>query len=48
MAKIVTINNGIGSTDLINDTYSVTADVAGYDNSTINPDSITVDAKTNT
>ena len=47
MAKNVTITNGSGSTDLINGTYSVTADVTGYDNTSINPNSITVDAGTN-
>ena len=48
MAKIVDITNGTGTVELINDTYTVTADVPGYDNSTINPSSITVDAATNT
>lgn len=48
MAKIVTITNGTGQTELINDTYTVTAEVTGYDNSTINPSSITVDAATDT
>ena len=48
MAKIVTITNGTGQTELINDTYTVTAEVTGYDNSTINPSSITVDEATNT
>lgn len=48
MAKIVDITNGTGTVELINDTYTVTADVPGYDNSTINPSNITVDATTNT
>ena len=48
MAKIVTITNGTGTTQLINDTYTVTADVTGYDNTTIDPSSITVDEGTNT
>ena len=47
MAKIVNITNGTGTTDLINGSYTVTADVNGYDNTTINPNSITVDAETN-
>lgn len=47
MAKIVNITNGTGTTDLINGTYTVTADVTGYDNTSINPASITVDAATN-
>ena len=47
MAKIVTITNGTGQTELINDTYTVTAEVTGYDNTTITPSSITVDEATN-
>lgn len=47
MAKIVNITNGTGTTDLINGFYTVTADVTGYDNTSINPTSITVDAETN-
>ena len=47
MAKIVTITNGTGTTDLINGNYNVTANVNGYDNSTIDPSSITVDESTN-
>ena len=47
MAKIVNITNGTGTTDLINGTYTVTADVTGYDNTSIYPTSITVDAQTN-
>ena len=42
MAKTITITNGTGSGELINYTYSVTADVPGYDNSSLQPDSITV------
>ena len=38
----VTITNGTGSTNLINDTYQVTANVNGYDNSTLNPDTVNV------
>lgn len=48
MAKTVIITNGTGTVDLINDTYTVTSEVPGYDNSTINPSSITVDEATNT
>lgn len=47
MAKIVNITNGTGTAELINDTYTVTADVTGYDNSSIDPSSVTVDAATN-
>ncbi len=46
MSKNVTITNGSGSTELINGSYSVAANVAGYDNTSINPDSITVVAGT--
>lgn len=48
MAKSVIINNGTGTAELINDTYTVTAEVNGYDNTAINPNSITVDKSTNT
>ncbi|MBE6158114.1 MAG: hypothetical protein E7160_04930 [Firmicutes bacterium] len=48
MAKIINIVNGVGTGELINDTYTVTADVVGYDNTTIDPSSVTVDATTNT
>ena len=47
MAKSVTITNGTGIVELINDTYTVTADVTGYENATIDPSSITVAAATN-
>ena len=47
MAKIITINNGQGTSELINDTYTVTASVPGYDNTSINPSSVTVEAGTN-
>lgn len=48
MSKSVTITNGTGTVELINDTYTVTAETTGYDNTSINPNSITVDAATNT
>lgn len=47
MAKIIDITNGTGSSDLINGTYTVTSSVTGYDNLTINPNTITVDEATN-
>lgn len=47
MAKNVVITNGTGTSELINDTYTVTAEVTGYDNSSINPSSVVVDANTN-
>lgn len=46
MSKTVTITNGTGSEELINGSYSVTAEVAGYENTSINPASITVVAGT--
>lgn len=47
MAKVVNITNGSGTAELINDTYAVSASVTGYDNTTINPDSVTVVDGTN-
>ena len=48
MAKSVIITNGTGTSNLINDTYSVTASVTGYDNTSIDPTSISVVEGTNT
>lgn len=48
MAKTITITNGTGTGQLINDTYTVTTEVTGYDNTSINPSSITVVEGTNT
>ncbi len=48
MAKTITITNGTGTTDLINGNYAVTANVTGYDNTSINPSDITVVEGTNT
>lgn len=48
MAKIVNITNGTGTTELINDTYTVEANVTGYDNSSITPSTVNVEAGTNT
>ena len=48
MANIININNGTGSGELINDTYTVTADVIGYDNSSILPSSVDIVEGTNT
>ena len=47
MAKIVTITNGTGTGELINDSYTVTANVTGYDNTSIDPSSINVVEGTN-
>lgn len=48
MAKTIIITNGSGTSNLINDTYSVTSSVTGYDNTSINPSSINVVEGTNT
>lgn len=48
MAKIITITNGTGSADVINGSYTVAANVTGYDNTSINPSSIVVSESTNT
>lgn len=48
MAKIINISNGTGTGELINDTYSVTASVPGYDSTTIDPSSVSVVEGTNT
>ncbi|MBQ2639399.1 MAG: hypothetical protein IJF92_01350 [Bacilli bacterium] len=47
MAKIVNITNGTGTAQLINDTYTVEANVNGFDNTTIDPNSVTIDQVTN-
>ena len=47
MEKIINITNGTGTGELINDTYTVTANVAGYDNTSINPSSVDIVAGTN-
>ena len=44
----ININNGTGTGELINDTYAVTAAVTGYENTSINPASISVVEGTNT
>lgn len=48
MAKVVNITNGVGTESLINGTYTITAEVNGYDNTSIDPSSITVVEGTNT
>lgn len=48
MAKVVSITNGTGTAELINDTYTVTADVTGYDNTSIDPSTLNVVEGTNT
>ena len=42
MAKVITITNGTGTGELINDTYAVTAEVTGYDNTSIDPNTLNV------
>lgn len=42
MDKQVIITNGVGTSDLINGTYSVTANVNGYDNTSVDPSSLTI------
>lgn len=47
MDKQVIITNGVGTSNIINGSYTVTADVPGYDNSTIDPNSVTIVEGTN-
>ena len=47
MAKVINITNGSGNADIINGSYSVTADVVGYDNTSILPASIDIVNGTN-
>lgn len=46
MAKVVTITNGTGTIQLINDSYTVTSDIIGYDNTAIDPSTLNVVAGT--
>ena len=48
MSKTIVITNGTGTGSLINDTYSVTAEVTGYDSSSINPSSVSIVEGTDT
>ena len=48
MAKIINITNGVGTDNLINGSYTVEANVVGYDNTSINPNNIEVIEGTNT
>ncbi len=48
MAKIINITDGTGSAEIINGTFDVTAEVNGYNNTTIDPSSVTVEADTDT
>ena len=48
MAKTINITNGVGTSDVINGNYDVTAEVTGYNNPSINPSNISVVDGTNT
>ena len=48
MAKIINITDGQGTESLINGSYTVTANAVGYDDSTINPSSVSIVEGTNT
>lgn len=48
MSKIVNITNGVGTSELINDTFTVTASAVGYDNTTIDPSTVTITENTTT
>jgi len=43
----ITITNGVGEENILNGSYSVSANVTGYDNTSIDPSSLTVAAGTN-
>ena len=47
MAKTITILNGTGSGNLVNGSYSVTSNSTGYDNTSISPSNVTIEAGTN-
>lgn len=47
MAKVINITDGTGTGELINDTYAVTSSVTGYDDTSINPNSISIVEGTN-
>ena len=44
----ININNGTGTGNLINDTYTVTSSITGYDNTSIDPASVDIVSGTNT
>ena len=48
MAKIITITNGVGTSDVINGNYDVTSEVTGYENTSINPSNVQIVEGTNT
>ena len=47
MAKIITITNGTGTSEVINGSYTVTSEITGYDNTSINPSTVNITAGTN-
>ncbi len=47
MQKSIVITNGTGTGQLINGTYTVTSETPGYENSSINPSSLTITEGTN-
>ena len=48
MAKTITITNGSGTANLINDTYQVSSNTIGYNNTSILPSSVDIVSGTNT
>ena len=48
MAKIITITNGSGTSNVINGEYDVDTSVVGYDNSSISPSTVDIVDGTNT
>jgi hypothetical protein len=42
MEKVITITDGSGTAELLNDTYSVVSNTNGYDNTSIEPSSVTI------
>ena len=48
MAKTITITNGTGTAELINDSYTVTSNTTGYDNTSILPSTVDITEGTNT
>lgn len=47
MAKVITITNGTGTGELINDSYTLTANVTGYNNTSIDPSTLNIVEETN-
>ena len=48
MAKTIIITNGTGTSELINDSYTVTSNTTGYDNTSILPSTVDITEGTNT